>query len=398
MTFNAASNFWQYTATIPNSATQLDCVFNNGAGLWDNNSSANWVFNVLTNGTPEPPAAPQNLTANPAATNQINLSWSTAAGASGYLVSRGGSLVALTTGTSYSDTGLAVNSPYCYSVVASNSVGLSAPSATVCTNTLLPPFVLDGAFDYPGYLLASNGMVLYAAMRGTTLYVATWSPGSSGPNDDFIFVSDQLLPAATSPAPWAKAGLVAVSTNKPYLAGESQNTYVSWYTNGVEASLPCAKAATTSGAMEGTLDLVNAFGYMPTNLYLCAAAYVTTNGGPLVAACPAGSGPNIGTNGFFVIPTAALADNNGDGQFDLMEPSVGFAARSLLRTGSGYAVNWAAMPGRSYQIAVAPTLGAAWSNLPGSMSTAGQLQLSLSYTDAPPASVSQRFYRVVLVP
>ena len=25
--------------------------------------------------------------------------------------------------------------------------------------------------------------------------------------------------------------------------------------------------------MEGTLDLVQAFGYVPTNLYLCAAAY-----------------------------------------------------------------------------------------------------------------------------
>jgi hypothetical protein len=241
-------------------------------------------------------------------------------------------------------------------------------------------------------------MVLYAAVRGTTLYVATWSPGTNGPNDHFIFVADQLLPGATAPAPWAKAGLVAVSTNKPYLAAESLNSYVSWYTNGAQAGLPCAKSSASSGAMDGTFDLVNVFGYMPTNLYFCAAAFVTTNGGPLVAACPAGSGPNIGTNGFFVIPTAALADNNGDGQFDLVEPSVGFRVRSVTRAGSSYAVNWAAMPGRSYEVSAAPTLGPIWSNLPGSMSTAGQLQLSLSFTDSPPPSVSQRFYRVTLLP
>src|SRR5208282_6899088 len=92
-----------------------------------------------------------------------------------------------------------------YSIVASNSIGFSTPSATVGATTLataptnIVPFTLDGAFDYPGYLLASSGMVLYGAVRGTTLYVATWSPGTNGPNDHFIFVSDQLLPSATAP-------------------------------------------------------------------------------------------------------------------------------------------------------------------------------------------------------
>src|SRR5262249_32681389 len=163
-------------------------------------------------------------------------SWAAAYNATGYLVNRGGSPVALTTGTSYSDTGLIASSTYCYSIVASNAVGFSTSSATICTNTPAVkatnlPFVLDGAFDYSGYLLASTTMVLYAAIRGTPLYVATWSPGTSGPNDHFIFVTDQLLPGATAPAPWAKAGNVAVATTKPYLASESQNSYVSWYNN-----------------------------------------------------------------------------------------------------------------------------------------------------------------------
>src|ERR1039458_7058936 len=236
MTFNTASNWWEYSTTVSASATQLDCVFNNGSGTWDNNGGADWHFAVTTNSNPQAPSQPQNLSATPSATNQINLAWAAASGAAIYFVNRDSSVIGTTAAASFSDTGLAANSSHCYFVIASNNVGASAASATVCTNTRavvtnLPAFVMDGAFDSAGYLLANNGMVLYGAVRGTTLYVATWSPGTSGPNDHFIFVSDQLLPGATAVAPWAKAGTVAVSVNKPFLASESQGTYVSWFAN-----------------------------------------------------------------------------------------------------------------------------------------------------------------------
>jgi hypothetical protein len=286
--------------------------------------------------------------------------------------------------------------------VSSNAFGFSTSSATVCTNTLVSetnaPFVLDGVFGYPGYLLASNSMVLYAAVRGTALYVATWSPGTSGPNDHFIFVSDQLLPGATAPAPWAKAGNVAVATTKPYLASESQNSYVSWYNNGSAVSYPCAKSSTNSGAMEGTLDLVQAFGSVPTNLYLCAAAYVTTNGGPLVAQCPAGSGPNIGTNGFFVMPVAALRDSLGNGTFDLCDPARGFKILSVSGQNTNCVLGFAAMPGRSYQVQFASPLDGAWSNLPTGSNFAAPPQMMLNFTNAPAAGVLKGFYRVKLLP
>jgi hypothetical protein len=299
------------------------------------------------------------------------------------------------------------DSYHCYYIVATNSLGYSTPGATVCTNTPasapanLPPFALDGAFDYPGYLLASNPApagTLYAAVRGTTLYVATGSPGTSGPDDNFIFVSDQLLPGASAPAPWAKSGNVAVATTKPYLASESQNTYISWYVNGAQTNWPCAKSAGTSGAMAGTLDLVQAFGYLPTNLYLCAAAYVTTNGGPLVAECPAGSGPNIGTNGFLVIPVVALRDSLGNGTFDLLDPARGFKLLSAQRLPAGVALSWASMPGSGYQVIYAGAPGAGWSDLSGASNFAGPLQIVLSYTDAPPMGITQRYYRVKLLP
>jgi hypothetical protein len=404
MSYNAASNRWEYTVTVSATATQLDCVFNDGNNHWDNNNSADWHFVTVPNASPQPPSQPQNLSVVPAGTNQINLSWSAAGGADGYLINRAGSPVALTATTSFSDTGLSANTLYCYSLVASNSIGFSTPSATVCTNTAattmtnFPPFVLDGAFDYPGYLLGSNGMVLYAALRGTKLFVATSSPGSSGPNDHFLFVSDQLLPSASAPAPWAKAGSVAVRANKPFLASESQNTYVSWYLNNAATNFPCAKSSATSGAMEGTLDLVQAFGSVPANLYLCAAAYVTTNGGPLVAQWPAGVGPNIDTNEFLVIPTVALRDFNADGKFDRLDPAMDFTVVGAQWLSGQLRINWAAMPGHSYQVIYGPTSVGPWSNLPGAMISAGALDLYLNWTEAPPVSVGQRFYRVKLLP
>lgn len=403
MIFNSTSNWWQYTVAIPANATNLNCVFNNGSGTWDNNGGANWNFTVAGNTTPQAPSQPQNLSATPVATNQIALAWSPVVGANTYFVNRDNLTIATTAATSYSDGGLAASSSHCYFIIASNNIGASVASVTVCTNTLepgtnLPPFVLDGAFDYSGYLLASNGMVLYGAVRGTTLYVATWSPGTNGPNDHFIFVSDQLLPAASAPAPWAKFGSTAVATAKPYLAGESQNTYVSWFVNNASTNWPCAKSYTNSGAMEGTLDLVAAFGMLPTNLYLCAAAYITTNGGPLAAECPAGTGPNISTNGFLVLPLAALRDSFGNGTFDLCDPTRGFKILSASSQSASHILNFAAMPGRSYQVQFANSLNAGWTNLPAGSNYAVPPQMLLNFTDTPAAGIPQRYYRVQLLP
>src|SRR5882724_1218278 len=113
-------------------------------------------------------------------------------------------------------------------------------------------------------------------------------------NDHFVLVSNQLLASPTSSAPWGKAGTVAVPTTTVMLCGESQGTYVAWqYLTGTtvtSASNQSVKAATNAGQMQGTINLVQAFGSMPSTLYFCAAAYTTTNGGALVAQAPAGNG------------------------------------------------------------------------------------------------------------
>lgn len=46
MNWNASSQRWETTVTLPAAATQLDMVFHNGAGTWDNNSGQDWHFPV----------------------------------------------------------------------------------------------------------------------------------------------------------------------------------------------------------------------------------------------------------------------------------------------------------------------------------------------------------------
>jgi hypothetical protein len=401
MTFNAASNRWEFTANVPGNATQLDCVFNNGSGVWDNNSGQDWHFAVTTNGVPQPPPTPAGLTATPVNTNQILLNWSAAAGAEGYLVQRAGSNIAAVASTSYADTGLLPDTSYCYGVVATNGIGSSPPSVAVCATTWataptnLPPFLLDGAADSTNFLVASSGLTLYAALRGAQLYVATASPGNSGPNDHFLFVSDQLLPSASANAPWAKAGKAAVSSAKPFLATESLNNYVAWYN--APAGSQAAKSASATGQLEGTIDLVAAFGAMPTNLYLAAVAYQTADGGALAAQCPAGSGPDLEPDEFFAIPTVALRDHNGDGKFDRLDPAMDFKILSSRATNSGVVLNWASFPGRTYQLEQAALPGGPWSNAPDGALTAGVLQAELQ-TTAVAAPDGATFWRVRLLP
>ena len=400
MTFNAASNRWQYTVPVPGNATQLDCVFNNGSGAWDNNGGADWHFTVQANTTPQPPAQPAGLSAT-ASSNAITLTWSAAAGATSYHVNRDGSPRGSATALTFADNGLAPNITHCYSIVASNNIGLSAPSATVCATTtnppaIIPPFVLDGAFDGAGYLLSTNGIKLYAALRGTKLYVATASPGTTGPNDHFIFVTDAVLGSPTTAAPWAKAGTRAVAASKPYLSTESQNAYVTW--NNAPAGSPVAKSSTTSGVFEGVVDLVAAFGAMPTNLHLCAVAYATANGGSLVSQAPAGSGPDIESNEFLLIPTAALNDANADGMFDRLDPLRDFKLLSIEAGGDMLSIRWAAMPYRSYQLEYAHTLPAIWSNLHDSLTTAGSGQLELNHSVNLLTNPPARLFRVKLLP
>ena len=69
-----AGDIWTVTITVPTGATSLKMVFNNGAGTWDNNSSADYSIAVTSSGggtteptpvftmNPNPPQAGRNVT------------------------------------------------------------------------------------------------------------------------------------------------------------------------------------------------------------------------------------------------------------------------------------------------------------------------------------------------
>ena len=91
-----------------------------------------------------PPAAPTGLTVTGTTPSSVSLSWSPSAGATQYQVQRASgacsasssfSQVGTTSGTAFTNTGLAAGTSYCYRVTASNASGTSAPSSAVTATT-----------------------------------------------------------------------------------------------------------------------------------------------------------------------------------------------------------------------------------------------------------------------
>jgi hypothetical protein len=93
------------------------------------------------------PSAPSALTATPASSSQMNLSWTAGTAScaatynvfrsttSGFTLGSGNQIASGLTGTTYSDTGLAASTTYYYLVEAVDSAGASAPSNQASATT-----------------------------------------------------------------------------------------------------------------------------------------------------------------------------------------------------------------------------------------------------------------------
>ena len=151
------SGYARYAVNL-GALTQLECVFNNGSGIWDNNGGRNYFFptgtstfeaGIIRPGAPvvdtEAPAAPANLAAPSRTPDSITLSWTASTdnvGVTGYVVLRDGTPVATTTTTGHTDGGLLAATTYSYTVWARDAAGnTSAASnalnvATSANNTV----------------------------------------------------------------------------------------------------------------------------------------------------------------------------------------------------------------------------------------------------------------------
>jgi alpha-amylase len=103
-------------------------------------SGATPTVSATTQAIPVPPA-PSGLTATPASSTSISLSWTASTGAASYTVSRSTSAtgtfspVGTPSSPAYTDSGLTANTTYYYYVTATDTAGTSAASSTVSATT-----------------------------------------------------------------------------------------------------------------------------------------------------------------------------------------------------------------------------------------------------------------------
>jgi hypothetical protein len=129
---------WQFTqAGWTDRSSSGAPALNGGAGGAGNATATFDQISVFT-----PPAAPIGLTAMAVSSSQINLSWTTYAGATGYKIQRSGdgvhnwTQIATVTGTTFQDTGLASSTTYFYRIAAVTPTADSLYSAVVSATTL----------------------------------------------------------------------------------------------------------------------------------------------------------------------------------------------------------------------------------------------------------------------
>lgn len=411
MTPNADKSVWTYVYQPPAGATVINFVFNNGSGVWDNNTGLDHSLQV-TGGSPEIPAVPTGLTATAVAYDRVNVAWNAVAGATSYRVLRNGAEVGTSSGNTYADSGLAGSTAYSYTVKAANSAGASDASSAASVTTPAKPQVPDfnpTGTAPGGYLLSNPGMTIYAAVRGTKLYVATWYAGSAANNDHFIFVANSLRASADVDALplWDKIGKIAIPADSPVLCMESSNGWTGWQrNNGVGSVNGSTKNTDVNGQpgqqVEGVIDLVETFGAMPATVYIASTAYQSPNKGILGAQAPAmkTDNGNIDADEFLAVPVDSIRDNAGGNKFDRLDPQRMFRPVSVAPVTGGLSVGVPTVPGIRYRVQYKPALGSAsWQDTGDVITGSGAAEQAMAAV--PPegsAGGPQGFYRIVVVP
>ena len=345
-----------------------------------------------------PPSAPIGITTQRISGTQTKVSWTPNPSASSYRVFRNGVLLATTSNSEFLDTSTQPSAEYSYAITAVNFHGeSSASSASSVTTPAFDEFIMDGEPDFAGYLVSNPSMTIYAAVRGTKLYVATWSPGNSSSglgSDHHIFVSDNLLGSAVTPAPWGKLGLISVASSKPYLAGEYESNYAGWFNTSGQTAL--FKSPVNSGVMEGVIDLATEFGSLPESIYIAAVAYNNPDAGGINSQAPSGNGNNnLEPEEFFRVPIKSARDAAQNGTYDVLDAARSFAVNHVSFNASNQTVlRWPVVPGKNYMVQGRGTFGSgAWTNLLNTNWNAGATQWEMEFTDLAAPSGS-RFYRV----
>lgn len=176
-----------------------------------------------------------------------------------------------------------------------------------------PVFAIEGTLDSPNYLVADNGMRIWAAVKGTKLYFATWS-ARGGASDHFVLLSNNFGNPANHP--WTKPGQANFWYGGwPWLAGEGSG-YHTLNNGGTEGQVAMGNAGQV---LEGVIDLVERFGSVPKVVYMSAQAYGGNNGEGIISQCPApwdSANNDITIPEFAAIRIDSIRDEDLDGHHD----------------------------------------------------------------------------------
>jgi fibronectin type 3 domain-containing protein len=174
-----------------------------------NSPSSPAIFGILDTIAPTTPNI-ETVSAN--SPSQITLSWSPStdsggSGLAGYLVFRGGVLIATTVGTSFTDGKLSAGTQYCYQIVAFDIAGNDSPlGASVCVTT-------TGGASTTGVASApSTSSGVTVLVNSSSQITLSWSPstdaGGSGLAGYLVFRGGVLI-GTTTGTRFADSGLTA---------------------------------------------------------------------------------------------------------------------------------------------------------------------------------------------
>ncbi|MGJ8726110.1 MAG: alpha-amylase family glycosyl hydrolase [Roseibacillus sp.] len=179
-------------------------------------------------------------------------------------------------------------------------------------------FVLDGSLDSANYLISDNGMRLWAAVKGTKLYFATWST-EGGTADHYVLCSTGF--GNPEAHPWGKAGTLNYFFGGwPWLAAEGDNNFATINNGGISGG---HAEGPNGGVLEGVIDLVEVFGAMPETVYLSALAYGTNTGDAIVGQTPIfWQDDNLDIMEMAPVTVESIRDEDLDGYFDRAAPTM----------------------------------------------------------------------------
>jgi len=182
--------------------------------------------NVSPPGQPSPFGTSQtcfvDLALAPVNAGQIDVSWTTSSQAASYNVYRNGALLTNVTAGNYSDTGLAINTPYCYQIYWVNAFGVQTRlTDSVCSMTLATPVAPVGLTVTPisttqinlSWVAATNA-VSYNVYRNGLLLKSVMTTGTTDsgllPSTTYSYVVSAVDAAGNESA---KSAPVAGTTN-----------------------------------------------------------------------------------------------------------------------------------------------------------------------------------------